>query len=144
METKTLNEWLVIDWKKGKTRTRKSKPSAGELGTNELLAQLSVNIEVPEVETPTLPIQVSVPEARVEAAALEGIPEEDLPDWTSMVDQKVEDRETVIKESETTHDLRSVVMEIVAETLMDCPGRPDANTVEEYTHEVVVEVSHAE
>jgi len=38
MREKTIKGWIVIDWKEGTHRTRKSKP--GSLGTNELLAKL--------------------------------------------------------------------------------------------------------
>ena len=61
MREKTIKGWIVIDWKEGTHRTRKSKP--GSLGTNELLAKL-------------------VPEPQVHAATLEALDDEELPDWT--------------------------------------------------------------
>jgi len=48
MREKTIKGWIVIDWKEGTHRTRKSKP--GSLGTNELLAKLSIDVEIPDVD----------------------------------------------------------------------------------------------
>ena len=48
-KTKTISAYAVIDWRKGSTRTRKSKPKQSELGTNELLAELKFKVRIPEV-----------------------------------------------------------------------------------------------
>jgi hypothetical protein len=84
---KTITGWLVVDWKGETHRTRKSKPSASELGANELLAELRVNVTVPEVETPTLAVNIDVPKPQVEAAELDALDEDELPDWTDEGDE---------------------------------------------------------
>lgn len=64
MPEKTIDGWLVVDWKQGTHRTRQSKPKQSELGSTELLAELSVHVTVPEVDIPTLAVEIDVPEGK--------------------------------------------------------------------------------
>jgi hypothetical protein len=93
---KTISGWIVVDWKEGSHRIRKSKPDS--LGTNELLAKLSIDVTIPEVDVPELALQIDVPEPQVHAATLEALDEDDLPDWTDTTHGIVADHEDRILE----------------------------------------------
>lgn len=139
MADKTIEGWLVIDWRDETHRTRKSKPKASELGANELLAKLSIDVTIPEVETPTLPLQVEVPEPQVQAAELDGLDGEQLPDWTAVADERLAERNGDLDATEDPHEITAIVKEVVAETMLDAPGRPNPEKVEEYVHQAVVD-----
>jgi hypothetical protein len=139
MADKTIDGWLVIDWRDETHRTRKSKPKASELGANELLAELSIDVTIPEVETPTLPLEVEVPEPQVQAAELDGLDGEQLPDWTAVADERLAERNGDLDDTEEAHEITAIVKEIVAETMLDAPGRPNPEKVEEYVHQAVVD-----
>jgi hypothetical protein len=138
MANKTIDGWLVIDWKNETHRTRKSKPSASELGANELVAELDIDVTIPEVETATLPLQVEVPEPQVQSAELSALSAEELPDWTAVADERLADRDDDLEATEQAHEIASIVKKVVAETLLDAPGRPDPERVEEYVHQAVM------
>lgn len=91
MTEHTITNWLVIDWKAESTRTRKSKPSQTDLGTNELATKLTLDVEIPEVEVDELRAKVKVPKPRVEKTALEDIDDENAPGWVDVADEVVDD-----------------------------------------------------
>jgi len=131
-KSKTISGWLVVDWKTGKTRTRKSKPSASELGTNELVAKLNVDVTVPEVDVPTLAVEIDVPEPQVYAATLEALDDEDLPDWSNVANRMVDDNRVAFQQAGNATDFEESVYETTARVLVEANGRPDPSNVRDY------------
>ncbi|MFW5905557.1 MAG: hypothetical protein ACOCUO_01775, partial [archaeon] len=101
VETKTITGWLVVDWRNGKHRTRQSKPKASELGANEILSKLKVEVEIPEVETTTLSAKARVPKPQVHASDLENLDDDELPEWSNVADHKIEQRRVDIEDAES-------------------------------------------
>jgi len=110
MREKTIKGWIVIDWKEGTHRTRKSKP--GSLGTNELLAKL-------------------FPEPQVHAATLEALDDEELPDWTDTANEIVSDHADQFRSVDRT-DMRGLVDQLTTQVLVEVNTRPDPERVREY------------
>jgi hypothetical protein len=136
MPDKNIGGWLVVNWKNEDHRTRKNKPSAGELGTNELVAELAIDVTVPEVEVPTLAVEIDVPEPQVYAATLEAIDDEDLPDWSDVANHKVEAEAVAFEGAENAPEWESAVDRATVSTLRETPGRPDVENVREYVDRV--------
>lgn len=143
-KTKTINQYLVIDWKSGNSRTRKSKPSASELSTNELLAELNVDVEIPEIEVPTLALEIDVPEPMVQAATMEALDEDDLPDWTDTAAEVVEEQLDAVTESMADPTPREVAEHLTTQVLIDAPGRPDPERVRNYIRQLAAELMDEE
>lgn len=136
MTEKTIEGWLVVDWKSGQHRTRKSKPSYSELGNNELLAKLSIDITVPEVDVPTLAVDIDVPEPQIHAATLEALGEDELPDWTDAVHETLGRYEQRIQSTDRGQ-LMDIVDVVTTRSLVEINTRPDPKRVREYVGEVV-------
>jgi len=133
---KTIDGWLVVDWKKEKHRTRKSKPDASDLGTNELLAKLKVDVTVPEVDVPTLAVSIDVPEPQVFAATLEAIDEEDLPDWSDTAIDVVESHREAIADAKSQSDHRDLVDTLTTRVLMKVNTRPPPSEVRKFVDHI--------
>ena len=127
---KTITGWLVIDWKQGSHRTRKSKPDS--LGTNELLAKLSIDVEIPEVDVPELALQIDVPEPQVHAATLEALDDEELPDWTDTANDVVNDHATEFIEAQDSFETQDLVDQLTTKVLVEVSTRPDPKQVRQY------------
>jgi len=132
MADKKITGWLIVDWKDGSHRTRQSKPSKGELTANELTAKLSVDVSVPEVEVPTLAVEIDVPEPQVYAATLEALDNEDLPDWSDAANDKVEGNRVAFEQADSAPEWKQAVDETTVDTLREAQGRPDVDNVREY------------
>jgi len=143
MPEKTISGWLIVNWRDGSHRTRQSKPSQSELGSNELLAELSIDVHVPEVEVPTLATKIDVPEPRVHAATLDALSEDDLPEWTGAATEAIETEELAIKQA-ANGDLDRIIDSITMRTLENTPGLPDPDLVKEYVTDAVVKVRDEE
>jgi hypothetical protein len=145
--TKNYQQWLVIDWKTGDSRTRKSEPAASDLNANELLAELVVDVEVPEVEVPTLAVEIEVPEPQVYQATMEALDEADLPDWTAAANDVLEANTERI-ETADRREQSELINDLTTRTLMNAPGRPATKQVREYIElqvgELAAEVNHAD
>lgn len=139
MPTKTIKQWLIIDWKTGNTRTRKSKASQSELGTNELQAKIDIEVNVPEVDIPSLALEIDVPEPQVYAATLEAIDDEDLPDWAESANEVIEQDRVAIQNA-ADGDLDRIAESLTARTLLETPGRPDPEHVRDYILEMVYQM----
>lgn len=126
---KTITGYLVIDWKQGSHRTRKSKPDS--LGTNELLAKLSVDVEIPEVDVPELALQIDVPEPQVHAAALEALDDDELPDWSDTASEFVSGYEAELREADYS-ERKQLVDVLTTRTLTEINTRPDPSQVRQY------------
>lgn len=130
---KQFDQWLVIDWKTGESRTRKSKPSATNLSANELLAELKIGVEVPEVTVPTLGVEIDVPEPQVYQSNMDALSAEDLPDWTEAADAVVENHEQALLTAlDDPEAWRNHIDTLTTRTLRDAPGRPPVEQVREY------------
>lgn len=143
MPEKTIDGWLVIDWKTGQHRTRQSKPKHSELGSNELLAELRVNVSVPEVDVPTLAVDIDVPEPQVHAATLEALGDEELPDWTDAVHDVVAEREADIRDADRAA-LPDLVDVLTSRALLSVNTRPNPEHVNEYVADVVYRLREGE
>lgn len=138
MTEKQINEYLVIDWKEGKTRTRKSEPAASDLGTNEVYAKLEVGVTIPEVDVETIAASVDVPEARVEAANLQALSDEELPSWTDTALEVIEDSVNLYLRDDgyATSDIVDI---LTAQALQKIATRPDPEKVRDFIRDRVRE-----
>lgn len=136
MAEKTIDGWLVVDWKQGTTRTHQTKPGASEIGTNELLAELRVDVTVPDIEVPTLAVEIDVPEPQVYSATLDALDDEDLPDWSNVAAEVVADREAEIASS-SADGLPYLIDQMTARVLLNVNTRPAPETVREHVSRLV-------
>lgn len=128
MQDKHIENWLVIDWKSGATRTRKSEPT--DLGTYEIATRLSIDVEVPDVEVPDLAARVEVPQPHVQTAVLESVDEEDLPDHADVAAEIVDDhRDELERNSELPDHHDRLVDELTTKTLIAYDGYADPEDV---------------
>ncbi|GAB7011755.1 hypothetical protein JCM18549_00260 [Halolamina salina] len=132
----TIENWLVINWREGTTRTRKSKPDAAKLGTHELATSLTLNVTIPDVDVPELVADVEVPQPRVEASELSDLETEDSPDWMDVADEIVDEH------PET--DPFDEIDQLVVAVLEDTPGRPDVEEVKRYLQQQLRELQRGE
>lgn len=137
MTEKTITGWLIVDWKNDQHRTRKSEPNQSDLGAYELPAKLSVDVTVPEVDTPELALEIDVPEPQVFAAHLEAIDDEDLPDWSDTAAEQIDDHAKRFDAAAGNTDAwTNTVDAVTTRVLMDAQGRPKAERVREYVDKV--------
>jgi len=132
---KEIRQYLIIDWKDETTRTRKSKPTASDLGTNEVYAELEIDVHIPEVDVATIAAKVDVPEARVEAANLQALSDEELPDWTDTATEVFENvgGDYLATDGYNTNDVVDIV---TARALTEMSTRPDPEKVQDYVHKL--------
>lgn len=122
-ETREITNYLIVDWDSGSTRTRKSEPSASDLGPRELATELNLDIIVPEVTMPELHATVEVPQPRVESAQMDDLDAEDAPDWHDIAD------EFLAREPEAdVDDTESLALDVIEAA----PGRPEVRDVVDY------------
>lgn len=138
MNTKTIENWLIIDWKNSKTRTRSTEPTATDLGTNEVVAPISIDVVIPEVEVDELTARVEVPKPRVEETELADIDADGVTDWQDIADEILE---TEFGDSFhwSWENWRGERDRYVLRILEQSPGRPSVDEVREYCDEVVQE-----
>lgn len=139
--TKTIDGWLVVDWRDGSHRTRQSKPKSSELASNELLARLKVNVEVPDVDVPTLAVDINVPEPQVYAATLDALDDDELPDWTDAAIEVISDREADVHDAypsggEGFERWEDLMASLTLTAVRNAPGRPNVERVREFVDEV--------
>lgn len=139
MADKKVTGWLIVDWKKGSHRTRKSKPKATELGNHELLAKLSIDVNVPEIEVPELAVSIDVPEPHVHAATLEALDEEQLPGWTDIANELIPSDPPVDFEA-----YQNELNRIALRTLKESSTRPNPSDVREYVDKTMKAIAEGE
>jgi len=132
----TIQNWLVINWREGTTRTRKSKPDPSSLSTHELTTSLTLNVKIPEVNVPELVADVEVPQPRVEASELSDLEAEDSPDWMDVADEIVDDHPEA--------DPFDEVDRLVVAVLEEAPGKPDVEEVKRYLQQQLRELQRGE
>lgn len=137
MPDKKITGWLVVDWKNETHRTRKSKPKATDLGANEVLAELNVEVHVPEVEVPTLGVTVDVPEPQAYGAELSALDAEDRPDWSDTADELLATRKAEIRRTDLGEPTRRLVNALTAEVLSAVASRPPVEQVQEHVRDHV-------
>jgi hypothetical protein len=140
MTDKEITGWVVVDWKTGDLKIRKTKPKASELGTNELRTKVKFDVSVPEVDVPTLAAEVNVPEPRVYAATLDAIDDEDLPEWADVAIEKVDDHRVAFEEAANAPEFDAAVDQATVATLQDTPGRPDVEAVREFVRRTATDL----
>lgn len=136
---KTIRGFAIVDWKKGKIRSRQTEPEVSELGSNELLANLRFDVSIPEVDVPTLAAEIDVPEPMVYSATLEALEEREMPEYAQTADRVITAYVDDIQDAGDA-ELEGVVSSIVVRTLRETRGRPRVEVVEEYVNEVVEEI----
>jgi len=139
MPDKTITGWLVVDWRNETHRTRKSKPGATDLGANEVLAKLNVEVNIPEVDVPALGIAVDVPEPQVHAATLEALDDEAMPDWTDAAAEIAAEHDQRITEAAPGAETERLVDELTTEVLLAVETRAPAERVHEYVLDLIHE-----
>lgn len=122
MPTHTIENWLILNWQDGTTRTRKSEPAATNLGTHELATKLTLNVHKPEVEMPDLEADIEIPQTRVESSRLDDLDEDDAPDWHDVLEEVLEQKPN----AEYPEDSDDVTLTV----LQRAPGRPAIQPVE--------------
>lgn len=143
MPEKKIDGWLVVDWKDGSHRTRQSEPEHHELGSNELLAEIEIGVNVPEVDVPTLALDIDVPEPQVFAATLEALDDADLPDWTDAVHEVVSSREDDIEAADRM-DVPDLIDQLTGRVLLHVNTRPNPEHVHDYVSDVVMQLREGE
>lgn len=138
-KTRTIDGYLVVDWKKEQIRARKTEPNQSELGTNELIADLKVTVTVPEIPVPEVAAAFEVPEPMVESAIAEAIDNRSFADWERTAESVIADRIDEIEEA-ANGDLDGVINGITVATLRAARGRPDIDEVERYVNAAVAEI----
>ena len=63
-EVKEFEGHLIIDWREGRMRHRKTEPDS--VAPHEVVIPVSVDVVVPDVEVPEIHASVEVPPAKVE------------------------------------------------------------------------------
>jgi len=129
----TIENWLILNWKEGTTRTRKSEPDQRKLGTHEIATRLRIDVHIPEVDIPELAARVEVPGPQVATAVLDDVDEDDLPDWTDTAADVVSEKREAFLDVEDSDRGReawnALVNEVALDVLKDAPGRPDVDSV---------------
>lgn len=136
MSEKTIGGWLVIDWREETHRTRQSKPSRSELGKHELLADLSIDVNIPDVEVTELALEIEVPEPQVRAATLEALDDEQLPDWTDAANEFIADIP-----SDRYQSPGDYANAVTVKTLREVNTRPDPDRVYEYVSQTIADTN---
>lgn len=138
MPEKEIHNWLVINWRDGSTRTRKSKPSASSLGTHELATELTLDIHIPEVDVDELRARVEVPKPRVEQTALDDVDADDAPDWMDVADEEIQ--EFINAHGRDWSAFRERLDTMAVSVLTDAPTRPPVEDVRDYLRQTVREL----
>lgn len=141
-KTKTIKGYLVVDWRKESIRARKTKPNKSELNTNELVGDLKVTVEIPEIPVPEASATFEVPEPMVESAILEALDNRSYTDWEREAESLIAERIEAIEEA-NDGEIEPIIGRIVIETLRDARGRPDIDSVERYVERSVGEIRGA-
>jgi len=129
MTNKTIQAYLIVDWKQGATRTRTTEPSASELGTNELVTPITLDVIVPEVQVEELSARIEVPEPRVIETDMADRDAQDIPGWQEIADEYLAPLREAHDPGAEWLDERDAIL---VEVLQEAPGRPDIEDVSEY------------
>lgn len=132
MTDKTITAWLIVDWRTGDVKARKTKPGASELKTNELRSKVEVDVSVPDVDIPTLSLEIDVPEPRIYAATIDALSDDELPEWADVAIDKVEGNRVAFEQAGNAPEWKEAVDTTAMDTLRDAPGRPDVEAVREF------------
>ena len=127
--TKTVENWLIINWDTGSTRTRKSP--ADDLGTHELQTRLTIDVEIPDVDVPELAARIDVPQPHVQAAVLESLDDEQIPDWGDTAADVLDEHADTIRAADPRTDRWSEVVDLLtARVLMRYDGYVEPTKVQ--------------
>lgn len=155
MTETTIENWIVIDYKNKATRTRKSEPSATELGKNEIVTRLGIDVVVPEPEVEPVTARVEVPAPTVEDIDAEDLDAEDVRDWREVADAVIEenasrfivsatfDGEEVTGGTVNRKRWRRDRDGLVLDVLEASPGRPEISAVSSYLDNAIEDRAEA-
>lgn len=136
MTTKEIKGYLIVNWKDESHRSRKSRPNASELGANEVVVELDLSVDVPEVETETLAAEIEVPPAKIHTATLDALGSDDLPAWTEtatdVYEEVVDDYPPTPREEEM----------VVGLTIARAENPPSEETVAEFVNGLTEDRDH--
>lgn len=138
-QTTTIDGYLVVDWKKEQLRARKTEPKQGELGTNELVADLEVTVTVPEIKVPDISADFEVPEPMVTSAIAEALDSRSFADWEKTAESFVAEKIDLIRDAEP-EEVDNIVNGLTVETMRAAKGRPDIEAVERYVEAAVGDI----
>lgn len=130
MTEKTIEGFLVFNWKDGSHRTRKSPPES--TGTYEIATPFELEVEIPEIEVPEIAAKVQVPQPIVQTAVVESIDEEDFPEWSDHADKQLAAYEGAIVSAEGLAEVDELVERLTTKTLLEYEGMVDAENVRRY------------
>lgn len=133
MNTKQIKNYLIIDWRNETTRTRATEPNASDLGTNEVVAPISVDVVIPEVEVDELTARVEVPKPRVEEIELADVDADGVTDWEDVADEYLGVFEETYECSWETWETEE--SDFILQIIQDAPGRPDVEEVRAYCND---------
>lgn len=85
-DTNRIQNWIVIDYKTGDMNIRKTQPSASELGKNEIMTEISVDVITPEPDFEPLSATLEVPAPTVRDADIEDLDDGDVRTWQEVAD----------------------------------------------------------
>lgn len=68
-ENRTYSGYLMVDWRSDRLRFRKTEPN--KLDPTEIAVPVSVSVDVPQIDVPSIDVAVDVPPANVEHAVAE-------------------------------------------------------------------------
>lgn len=130
MKEKTIDGWLVFNWKEGSHRTRQSEPD--DLGTYEITTPLRITVEIPDVDVPELAAKVRVPVPRVQTAALASLDDEDFPDWSDVAEEYLETYAEQFQAATDLSEVDDLVDKLTTNVLLDFDGLAEAKNVHDF------------
>lgn len=130
VKTKTIEGWLVFNWKDGSHRTRKSPPDS--TGTYEIATPLEITVEIPEIDVPELAAKVQVPQPQVQTAVVESIDDEAFPDWSDVAEAELEAHVGAIQQAAGLEEVDAIVERLTTRVLLAYDGLVEAENVRDF------------
>ena len=135
MDKKQIHNYLVIDWKNESTRTRQTEPRASDLGANEVMTEVTIDVVIPDVQVDELTARVEVPQPRVEATELDDLDADGVVDWQDVADEVLEDFADVFGWSR--EEWAGEEDQYILRIMEGAPGRPEVDEVRSYCRDEV-------
>ncbi len=146
--TKTYRGWVLVDWRDDDLRFRKTKPDKSDRKPTEYPVKVELEVEVPELETPTLAAEICVPETQVKRVVyedLQGASDVDVPDWKATAEEVVATRDD-LRKLHQDGDLggEEIVDALTGATLRKADGYPDPDEVQQYIDHRLVDLKRGD
>lgn len=145
-ETRTYDGYLLVDWRDDDLRFRKTKPTKSERKPTEYPVEVSVEVEVPEYDVPTLAAELSVPEAQVKRAAHDDLLDAGaVPEWHGALDDALDHfGDEARRTSPQNVEFDDLVSKVVGYVMRKAEGYPDAEAVETEAREALRDAAEGE